>query len=319
MDAAPDDGSGDQERVTHPGSGSDVDDALVISGGVDGAADADAESGTAPSAGDQECVTHPAGDAEVDDALVISEEDATDPAATDPAATDPAAPTPAPARGPDRTRRALIAGAALLAVLGVALVGWALAHQTGPPPAPVASGAGPPPPPSLASPPPGRAAEPAEPLGSSSPPVTLTVPAIRVASPVDQVGLNPDRTMEVPAEGSPGYDHAAWFRYSVTPGRQGPSVIIGHVDSAAAGPSVFYELGRLRPGDRAEVARADGATVTFEVTEVAVYPKDGFPTDRVYGPTPGPELRLITCGGSFDSSAGSYRDNTVVYAREVPR
>jgi Sortase domain len=66
------------------------------------------------------------------------------------------------------------------------------------------------------------------------------------------------------------------------------------------------------------VRRADGATVAFAVTEIAVYPKDAFPTDRVYGPTPGPELRLITCGGSFDRSAGSYRDNTVVYARELP-
>ena len=202
----------------------------------------------------------------------------------------------------------------VLAVLGVALLGYALVDQTGTPPAPSpassnAAAAGPPPPP-------GRAAE-VGPIATSSPPATLRIPAIRVDSPVDQVGLNPDRTMEVPAEGTPGYDHAAWFRYSVTPGRQGPSVIIGHVDSAEAGPSVFFELGRLRPGERAEVLRADGVTVTFEVTEVAVYPKDAFPTDRVYGATAGPELRLITCGGSFDSGAGSYRDNTVVFAREV--
>jgi hypothetical protein len=91
----------------------------------------------------------------------------------------------------------------------------------------------------------------------------------------------------------------------------------GEGDSAAAGPSVFYALGRLRPGDRAQVVvRADGATVTFAVTEVATYPKDAFPADRVYDPTPGPELRLITCG-SFDPDAGSYRDNTVVSARDV--
>ncbi|TDQ58333.1 sortase family protein [Actinomycetospora succinea] len=233
------------------------------------------------------------------------------------AASDALAPPPEeppPARR-DPVRRSLVAGAVVLAVLGVVLLGWAVTHQSGPPPAPVS--AGPPPPSSLVAAPPGREVEAAEPLGTSSPPATLRVPAIRVDSPVDQVGLNPDRTMEVPAEGSPGYDHAAWFRYSVTPGLQGPSVIIGHVDSAEAGPSVFYELGRLRPGDRAEVVRADGATVTFEVTEVAVYPKDAFPTDRVYGPTAGPELRLITCGGSFDRGAGSYRDNTVVFAREV--
>lgn len=223
-----------------------------------------------------------------------------------------------PPRRPDRARGALVAGAVLLAVLGVALVGWALAHQSGAPPAPVAAAAGPPPPPSLVGAPPGREVEPAAPLGTASPPATLRIPAIRVDSRVDQVGLNPDRTMEVPAEGSPGYDNAAWFRYSVTPGLQGPSVIIGHVDSAESGPSVFFELGRLRPGDRAEVVRADGATVTFDVIEVAVYPKDAFPTDRVYGPTPGPELRLITCGGTFDRGAGSYRDNTVVFAREVP-
>lgn len=287
-----------------------------------------------PRSGDQEHLTHAPATEDVDDAPVISEERAAttrsaapasrahpvDPQPGDDPAADvsPADPAEDPTPSPDRTRRLMIAGALLLAALGVALVGWAVGHQTGPPPAPVIAAAGPPPPSSLVALPPGREAEPAEPLGSSSPPVTLTVPAIRVTSPVDQVGLNPDRTMEVPSEGSPGYDHAAWFRYSVTPGRQGPSVIIGHVDSAAAGPSVFYELGRLRPGDRAEVTRADGATVTFEVTEVAVYPKDAFPTDRVYGPTPGPELRLITCGGSFDSGAGSYRDNTVVSAREVP-
>jgi hypothetical protein len=48
------------------------------------------------------------------------------------------------------------------------------------------------------------------------------------------------------------------------------------------------------------------------------YPKDGFPTDRVYQPTPDAELRLITCGGEFDRSRLSYRDNIVVYAIRVP-
>ncbi|WP_328305307.1 class F sortase [Actinomycetospora sp. NBC_00405] len=248
---------------------------------------------------------------EQDDAELADAADA-DAEAADAECADAAEPEPAAPARPDPVRRALVAGAVALAVLGVALLGYALADQTGAPPAPSATpaaAAGPPPPP-------GRAAE-AGPIATSSPPATLRIPAIRVDSPVDQVGLNPDRTMEVPGEGTPGYDHAAWFRYSVTPGRRGPSVIIGHVDSAEAGPSVFFELGRLRPGERAEVVRADGVTVTFEVTEVAVYPKDAFPTDRVYGPTTGPELRLITCGGSFDSGAGSYRDNTVVFAREV--
>jgi hypothetical protein len=53
----------------------------------------------------------------------------------------------------------------------------------------------------------------------------------------------------------------------------------------------------------------------FVVDEVRVVPKDDFPTLDVYGNTSGPELRLITCGGPFDSAAGSYVDNVVVFAR----
>ena len=51
--------------------------------------------------------------------------------------------------------------------------------------------------------------------------------------------------------------------------------------------------------------------------DIALYPKDEFPTEAVYGPTSGPELRLVTCGGAFDRSARSYDDNVVVDAALV--
>jgi len=37
----------------------------------------------------------------------------------------------------------------------------------------------------------------------------------------------------------------------------------------------------------------------------------------VYGPVPDPELRLITCDGTFDYATGHYLSNIVVYATEV--
>jgi LPXTG-site transpeptidase (sortase) family protein len=154
---------------------------------------------------------------------------------------------------------------------------------------------------------------PAEPVAA---PVSISIPAIEVRSDLITVGLNPDGTLEVPQPG-PDYDKAAWFRNSPRPGENGPAVIEGHVDSAANGPSVFYELGTLVPGDRVEVTREDGTAATFEVYDIRVVPKDDFPTLEVYGNTDGPELRLITCGGPFDSSAGSYVDNVVVFARQV--
>ena len=211
-----------------------------------------------------------------------------------------------------RARTVLTALAVALAVLGLALVGvGALATTTPPTPAAASSPA-----PPVTTTVPATAAGPRQDPASGAPPVALDIPAIGVSGPVDSVGLQPDGTLEVPAPG-PRYDHAAWYRGSPTPGRVGPSVILGHVDSAAGGPSVFYRLGDLRPGDRITVTLADRTARTFAVERSEQVAKDAFPRLEVYGDTSGPELRLITCGGEFDDAARSYRDNTVVFARLV--
>jgi hypothetical protein len=93
-------------------------------------------------------------------------------------------------------------------------------------------------------------------------------------------------------------------------------VILGHVDSRTS-PGVFLDLARIPPGAAVHVDRADKTTVTFRVTEVTRVPKTRFPTDLVYAPTLEPTLRLVTCGGRFDESQRSYRDNVIVYAAPV--
>lgn len=213
-----------------------------------------------------------------------------------------------------RHRRPALALAAVLAVAGLALIGSAGYGQQGPPPSPEAAA------PVVSRPGAAPSAPPETPTGVSraqvSAPASLRIPAIEVSSPVNSVGLNPDRTMQVPTPG-PRYDQAAWYRFSPMPGELGPSVIIGHVDSATGGPSVFYQVGTLKPGERIEVTRVDRSTATFAVDAVRSYPKDAFPQQTVYGDTTSPELRLITCSGSFDTSARSYRHNTVVFASQV--
>jgi len=139
-------------------------------------------------------------------------------------------------------------------------------------------------------------------------PTRVRIPSITVDSPLENLVLDAQHQLEAPKD----YAQAGWWSGGVAPGDIGAAVIAGHVDNYR-GPAVFYELHALKPGDRVEVDRG-GQTVTFVVTTVEQYPKDAFPTDRVYAPTPGPELRLITCGGSFDTTKRSYRDNIVVYA-----
>ena len=149
-----------------------------------------------------------------------------------------------------------------------------------------------------------------------SEPVALSIPKIGVHSALLHLGLTPEGSVEVPQPG-PHYDEAAWYRYSPTPGSLGPAVIVGHVDSVAAGPSVFFRLGSLQPQDAIVVSRADGTVARFVVDAVRRYPKARFPTQLVYGDTTQASLRLITCGGPFDRRNGHYLDNVVVFASLV--
>jgi hypothetical protein len=167
-----------------------------------------------------------------------------------------------------------------------------------------------------------RAATPEEEAGAidagvlpASEPVSLAIPSIDVDSPIHDLGLDAGGGLEVPQ--GPHYDDAAWFRHSPTPGELGPAVLLGHVDSAANGPSVFFRLGELAAGDLIEVIRADGSAAVFAVDAVHRYAKSDFPTDLVYGDLDHAGLRILTCGGAFDRSARSYVDNVVVFASLV--
>jgi hypothetical protein len=190
-------------------------------------------------------------------------------------------------------------------VLGVA----ASAQQHAPQPAPSAAGTiGP-----------ARTDRPSAGSGRSSlprsEPVSINIPAIGVRSNLLRLGLNPDGTIQVP----PLYaqpSQAGWYKYSPTPGQIGSSIIEGHIDTYQ-GPSVFFRLGALRPGNQVNVTLADGTVAIFKVTGVRSYPKTSWPWQVVFGSADYPALHLITCGGTFDYSTRQYLSNTVVFASLV--
>jgi sortase (surface protein transpeptidase) len=129
-----------------------------------------------------------------------------------------------------------------------------------------------------------------------------------VDAPLVPLRLDNAGELEAPKD----YDIPGWYAEGTPPGDTGPAVIAGHVDSLAAS-AVFRHLADLRPGDLIEVQRA-GVWLKFTVVSAGRYPKGAFPTAEVYGPTPDPQLRVITCGGPFDRARNSYRDNVVVFA-----
>jgi hypothetical protein len=141
-------------------------------------------------------------------------------------------------------------------------------------------------------------------------PTGLSVPAAGVAADhLDDLTLDGRGGLPAPA----GPQDVGWFTEGSVPGQAGPAVVVGHVDSWQ-GPGVFSRLRDLRAGDAIDVPRSDGTVAHFVVDSVERFGKDDFPTDRVYGPTAGPALRLVTCGGPFDRTTRSYVDNVVVFA-----
>lgn len=142
-----------------------------------------------------------------------------------------------------------------------------------------------------------------------APPARVAIPRIDLNEPLIDLGLTADGGMEVPSD----FDDVGWYTPGGRPGGHGPLVIAGHVDSPT-GPAIFLRLRELDIGDTVDITDANGTVHTYRVTEVADYAKTAFPTVRVFGATAADELRLITCGGTFDASVGSYEDNRVVFA-----
>jgi sortase (surface protein transpeptidase) len=139
-----------------------------------------------------------------------------------------------------------------------------------------------------------------------------------VKTALNPVGLDPDGSIEEPPVTQPAV--TGWYALGVHPGDPGPAVIVGHVSGRPVGapravPGVFAHLTDLRVGDEITVERVGAPAVRFAVYDRKTVPKDRFPTVNVYGNTPGPELRLITCGGRFRPEGHSYESNIIVWAR----
>lgn len=144
-----------------------------------------------------------------------------------------------------------------------------------------------------------------------SPPKKILIRSVWIKGDIDQVGLARDGTIDTPSYERAG--NAAWYKHSPTPGEAGASVILGHVDSKKD-RAVFFELRRVKRGDRIEITRADGSKPVFTVDSIEQFAKNDFPTERVYANTADPTLRLVTCGGRFDPAIKDYLDNIIVFA-----
>ncbi|MDQ0984681.1 class F sortase [Streptomyces sp. V2I9] len=151
-----------------------------------------------------------------------------------------------------------------------------------------------------------------EPLDGSAP-ERVEVPSVGIDAPVIARGLDGDGAIDPPPYGMPRT--AGWYGDGTRPGAEGTALFVGHVDTDTE-PAVFYGLSAVEPGARIEVTRADGSVARFTVDDVQLLTRERFDAQKAYGPRQDgrAELRLITCGGTYDPETRSYTANVVVSA-----
>ncbi|MCF3962401.1 class F sortase [Streptomyces fuscigenes] len=144
-----------------------------------------------------------------------------------------------------------------------------------------------------------------------SAPTRLQIPSIAVDAPFTTLNLDATGKLNPPPANDKNL--VGWYEGGVTPGENGTSIVAGHVDTKT-GPAVFLLLDDLRAGSTVDITRQDGIVATFTVDSVETFSKADFPDERVYGKSTTPQLRLITCGGSYNRQVKDYTDNVVVFA-----
>ncbi|WP_369271275.1 class F sortase [Streptomyces sp. R11] len=152
----------------------------------------------------------------------------------------------------------------------------------------------------------------ARPLGDALP-QRLDVPGLGIQAPVVARGLDRHGAIDPPPYAQAG--DVGWYAAGVKPGAVGAALMVGHVDTESR-PAVFHRLRALKPGATVRVLRDDGKVAEFTVDDVDVVPRDHFDAHQAYGAhhRGRAELRLLTCGGTFDRTTRTYTANVIVSA-----
>ncbi|MEU8678496.1 class F sortase [Streptomyces sp. NPDC048560] len=144
-------------------------------------------------------------------------------------------------------------------------------------------------------------------------PERVEIPSIGVEAPVVRRGLDKGGAIDPPPYAKP--QTVGWYGSGTEPGTEGAALFVGHVDTETK-PAVFYGLSAVRPGEKVRVTRSDGTVAVFTIDDVQVFTRERFDARKAYGPREDgrAELRLITCGGTYDRESHSYTANVVVSA-----
>jgi sortase (surface protein transpeptidase) len=149
--------------------------------------------------------------------------------------------------------------------------------------------------------------------GTRHVPFTLTIKSIGLTTTVEQVGVDKDGNMAIPADPH----NVGWYGPGSAPGQHGNAVIDGHLDWYGMPQGPFYRLNALQAGDEIDIKALDGTSYVFKAAgKASTVPYDSRPSG-LFRTTGDPSLTLITCGGDWDASKQTYTQRQLLNATFV--
>jgi LPXTG-site transpeptidase (sortase) family protein len=140
-------------------------------------------------------------------------------------------------------------------------------------------------------------------------PTQIMIPSIGVEAKIEQVQIVKG-VMGTPADAW----NVGWYPQISSPGEWTNVVMAGHLDWWGIGPTVFYNLGQVKRGDKVYLVDAAGKGATYQV--MTSYAVDANAAAGPIVEDAGIEmLTLITCGGNFDGS--EYNSRQIVRAKRI--
>ncbi|THA26230.1 class F sortase [Streptomyces sp. RKND-216] len=151
------------------------------------------------------------------------------------------------------------------------------------------------------------------PLDEVGRPVRLEIPSLDIRARIEPTGLDDRGGVAAPPYARAGA--VGWYREGPKPGERGVALVVGHVDTDTR-RAVFYGLSTVERGTEVRVTGENGRVAQFTVESAEVVQGEGFEAERAYGQRERgrAELRLLTCGGTYDRQERAYTSNVVVSA-----
>lgn len=150
--------------------------------------------------------------------------------------------------------------------------------------------------------------------GSSNDPKRLRIPQLGIEAYVQNVGVDQNSEIAVPSNIHLG----GWFVDSVRPGEKGLAIIAGHVNGTTVTRAVFTELAMLSEGNEVSVELGSGSQIRYVVVSNRSVPHQEA-ASVLYSQRTDIEsqLNLITCGGEYSETLGTYENRQIVTLRKI--